>query len=46
MVWRTVTDVATSQKVRKLTFVGTRENVSSTGILCEKGKNCFTDVIK
>ena len=46
MVWQTVTDAATPQKVRKLTFVGGRENVASTGILCEKGKTCFTDIIK
>ena len=46
MVWRTVKDGATSQNVRKLTFVGSRANVASTGILCEKGKNGFTDVIK
>ena len=46
MTWRTITVGAISQKVRKLFFVGTNGNVTSTGILCEKGENCFTEIIK
>ena len=45
MVWENLTNIA-SETVRKLIFIGSHENVTSTGILCEKGKNGFSDVIK
>ena len=46
MTWKTVTVEATSQNVRKLSFVGNNDAVGSSGILCEKGKNGFTKIIK
>ena len=39
MTWQVITIEATSQDVRKLSFVGTSQNVTRCGILCEKGRN-------
>ena len=46
MTWETVTVEATSQNVRTLSFVGNNDDGASSGILCEKGKDGFTEIIK